>query len=415
MYIHDGTCSVFVHSQSSATLEVGDTVDVTGFAVSGVYKPVLEDAEVRRIGGGAAPEAIPISPEHVLSGRFDANLVKLDARLLESVRGRDEQQLLMRAGPYLFTAILRGATVPEIRPGSELRLSGICALGAMERSGQQTFRMLLRTPRDVEVLRRAPWWNPEHAAWVLVAMAAGIALALAWVTTLRRQVQEQSAVIWERVKRETELQERHRMARELHDTLEQNLAGIGLCLEAATRALPGRSKVAEQHLALAVEQVNAGIDEVRRSVWALRTQSLDTSGLAAALDEMGQQLARCSATSIEVRTRAFGTPRPFAVAVENDLLRIGQEALTNAVRHGRAPHIEVELHYGPDAFRLRVSDDGRGFDSSVPPRPGHFGLVGMRERAEAIGARLDVRSGMNRGTDVEVTVPVQSHRLREVG
>jgi len=204
------------------------------------------------------------------------------------------------------------------------------------------------------------------------------------------------------------------MARELHDTLEQNLAGIGLSLEAAGRALPNRVPVAEQHLALALEQVNAGVDEVRRSVWALRTESLDVSGLGAALDEIGQQLARCSHTPIEVRTRSIGDPRPFAAVVENDLLRIGQEALTNAVRHGHASHIQVELRYDEDAFRMRISDDGRGFDTRIPPRPGHFGLVGMRERADEMGASLSVRSTVGKGTDIEVVVGVQSRQSMPV-
>jgi signal transduction histidine kinase len=279
----------------------------------------------------------------------------------------------------------------------------------------QAFRVLLRAPGDVVVLRAAPWLNPQHAAWALAVMAAVVGLSLAWVTTLRRRVRAQSAVIWERVKHETELQERQRMARELHDTLEQNLAGIGLCLEAASRALPARVPVAEQHLALAVEQVNAGVDEVRRSVWALRASSLEASGLAAALDEIAQQLARCSAAPVEVRTRVIGKAGAFALSVENDLLRIGQEALTNAVRHGKALHLDIELRYEPDAFRLRVSDDGRGFDAQLPLRPGHFGLMGMRERAEMIGAQLEVRSTAGRGTVIVVTVPRKPLELLEVG
>jgi signal transduction histidine kinase len=102
-----------------------------------------------------------------------------------------------------------------------------------------------------------------------------------------------------------------------------------------------------------------------------------------------------------------GSPRPFAVAVENSLLRIGQEALTNAVKHGEATHVRVELRYGAGEFQLKVSDDGRGFDAAAPGRPGHFGLVGMRERSEEIGARLEVTSAPGRGTEVGVTLPLE--------
>jgi signal transduction histidine kinase len=196
------------------------------------------------------------------------------------------------------------------------------------------------------------------------------------------------------------------MARELHDTIEQHLAGIGFCLEAADRALPEHPALAQRHLSLAVDQVNAGADEVRRSVWELRTPSLEAGGLEGALDEAGQQLARCSARPIEVQTRAAGTLRPFSRVMENHLLRIGQEALTNAVRHGQASHVRIDLRYEPEAFVLSVVDDGRGFDPQKAAPEGHFGLAGMRERADAIGGRLAIRSAPGRGTRVEVTVPL---------
>lgn len=205
------------------------------------------------------------------------------------------------------------------------------------------------------------------------------------------------------------------MARELHDTLEQNLVAVGLCVQAAGKAMPAPSKAAERYLHLAIEQVNGAIEGVQRSVWALRGEPLDTRGLRDALAEIGDQLASCSPTPIHVRTRVVGGPRPFAVPVENDLLRIGQEALTNAVRHGKATHIDVDLHYEDETFRLRVGDDGRGFDADVPPRAGHFGLVGMRERAQAIGGTLTVRSVVGRGTEIEVIVPLQPLTLPRAG
>src|SRR5205814_10232659 len=187
-----------------------------------------------------------------------------------------------------------------------------------------------------------PWWTPRRAAAVVVVMLGLVGLTLAWVMTLRRRVSAQARIIWSRVKSETELQERQRMARELHDTLEQNLTGISLSLEAASLTLAGAPRVAEQHLVRALGQVDASIEEVHRAVWALREASLAGRSLADALDEIGQQLASCSARPIEVRTAVAGEARPFAVAVENSLLRIGQEALTNAVKHGRADHIRID-------------------------------------------------------------------------
>jgi signal transduction histidine kinase len=101
--------------------------------------------------------------------------------------------------------------------------------------------------------------------------------------------------------------------------------------------------------------------------------------------------------------------------VENNLLRIGQEALTNAVKHGKANQIRIELRYEPQLFSLRVNDDGCGFDTSSVAAPDRFGLVGMRERAREIGARLEVRAAVNRGTEVRVALPQQSVYLRATG
>jgi signal transduction histidine kinase len=392
-------------------------VEAIGFAVPGEYSPRIEDAEVRSLRQGRAPSALDTTPGQALRGQFDGELVRLEARLLDSVRGPEQTQLSLQAGPYLFTGQLRGATgdLASLRAGALLRLTGISVVSARDQHVPQAFRILLRTPDDIEVLRAAPWWTPQRTVWVLAAMAGLVGLALAWAATLRRRVAAQSLIIWARVKRETELQERQRMARELHDTLEQNLTGISLSLEAASLTLPGAPRMAEQHLGRALGQVEASMEEVHRAVWSLRDQSREARGLAASLEDIAQQLVSCSPTPVEVRTRTSGGPRPFALNVENNLLRIGQEALTNAVRHGKATHVEVELRYQPHAFELRVSDNGRGFDPGAPAAPGHFGLLGMRERAGEIGARFELRSLPGRGTQVQVTLPLSPLMLRRAG
>jgi signal transduction histidine kinase len=417
LYLRDGTGGLLVRTDSLPLPPVGVEVEAAGFAVPGDYSPRLEDAEVHAVGPGSRPQPLDITPERALRGQVDGELVRLEARLLDSVGGPDQAQLSLQSGPYLFTGLLRGAPPwpAGLRAGAVLRLTGVCAVSAREQHVPQAFRLLLRTADDIEVLRPAPWWTPQRATWAFAAMAALVGLALAWVATLRRRVAAQSLIIWARVKRETELQERHRMARELHDTLEQNLTGISLSLEAASLTLPGAPTMAEQHLSRALGQVEASMEEVHRAVWSLRDESLDARGLAASLDEIARQLVSCSPGPVEVHTRTTGGARPFALSVENNLLRIGQEALTNAVRHGQAAHVEVELRYERQAFELCVSDDGRGFDAAAPALPGHFGLVGMRERAREIGARLVLRSLPGRGTQVQVSLPLAPLTLRSTG
>jgi signal transduction histidine kinase len=408
LFLSDGTGGLPVRTDRRPPPPVGAQVEAIGFAVPGDYGPRLEDADVRSLGQGSLPGARDVTAEQAMRGQVDGELVRLEARLLDVVRGPEQSQLSLQSGPYLFTGLLRGAPSwpRQLRAGARLRLTGICAVSAREQHVPQAFRLLLRAPGDVEVLSAGPWWTPQRAAWAVAGMVGLIGLALAWVATLRRRVATQSLIIWDRVKRETELQERQRMARELHDTLEQNLTGISLSLEAASLTLPGAPGMAEQHLGRALEQVEASIEEVHRAVWSLRDESLDARGLAASLDEIARQLVSCSPRPVDVHTRTTGGARPFALAVENNLLRIGQEALTNAVKHGQAERVEVELRYQRDAFELWVSDDGRGFDAAAPAGPGHFGLVGMQERAREIGARFEVRSLPGRGTRVQVSLPL---------
>jgi signal transduction histidine kinase len=416
LYLRDASGGLRVRTNGRTSPAVGDEVDAVGFATPGDYSPVLQDAEVRTLGPQTAAVPVTVTPEEAMRGGFDGELVQLEARLLEHVRGRDGGQLSLRAGPYLFTALLRGSSPwpGELRPGSGLRLTGVCRVAANEQRVPQSFQLLLRTPSDIEVPQPGPWWTPRHAAWLLAAMVGVVALALVWVVTLRRHAAAQSRIIWQRVKRETELQERQRMARELHDTLEQNLTGISLCLEAASLTLDTSPQMAEQHLGRALAHVDRSIEEVHRSVWALREESLEAHGLAASLNEIGQQLASCSPAPIVVSTRVEGHPRPFSLAVENNLLHIGQEAMTNAVKHGRATRIEVTLLYGEQGFCLRVSDDGRGFDVRAAVR-GRLGLVGMRERALEIGGRVEVSSALHQGTEVQVWVPLEPLALSQAG
>jgi signal transduction histidine kinase len=407
LYVRDDTGGLSVHTEGRQPLSVGDSVDIVGFASLGEYSPALQDAEIRVLGKVQPPEPVAVIAEQALSGQHDGDLVTIEARLLESVRVRDEQQLSMQAGPYLFTAILKASDPLHLRASSGLRLTGICVVNPGEGRIPQSFQILLRTPADVAIVRPAPWWTSEHTFWTLL-----LGIALAWVVILRRRVKAQSRIIWARVRREAELQERQRMARELHDTLEQNLTGISLSLGAANLLLSNIPTMAHQHLVRARDQVKESIESVHRSVWALREESLDTRGLPAALGDIGQQLASCCAVPIVVTTSVSGSPWPFPVAVENSLLRIGQEALTNAVKHGKAGRVDVALAYDAEHFTLRIRDDGKGFDAGTTPPPGHFGLMGMRERAGEIGAQLDVRSAPSGGTEVCVTLSMQPVSLR---
>jgi signal transduction histidine kinase len=202
------------------------------------------------------------------------------------------------------------------------------------------------------------------------------------------------------------LSERNRVAREIHDTLLQGFAGTALQLEAITHSLPGSPETAREKLARILNQVDQCLTEARRSIWALRSPTLEGHDLVAAVSCLVQQLT--AGTSIQSEVGVSGAPRRLPEAVETNLLRIVQEAVTNAMKYARADRVRVLLGFEKAAVWLKVQDNGCGFEPSLPVSAGgdHVGLVGMRERAELLGGRLSLDSRPGQGTEVAVTVPI---------
>jgi signal transduction histidine kinase len=202
------------------------------------------------------------------------------------------------------------------------------------------------------------------------------------------------------------LEERNRLAREIHDTLAQGFTGIVIQLEAAEDTLAEDEKEAAlAHLARARELARDSLAEARRSVQALRPLALERDDLPGALRRSVEQLTAGTAISIEVVIS--GLPVTLSEQVENELLRIGQEAVNNAVKHAGATAVMVELSYETNGVTLMIQDNGRGFDSHQPA-PG-FGLAGMRERANRIGAEIMIDSQPGGGTTVCCRVDDTSH------
>jgi len=203
------------------------------------------------------------------------------------------------------------------------------------------------------------------------------------------------------------LAERTRIAREIHDNLAQEMAGISVQLEVVARKMPPEAETAKTYLDRARQQVRHGIAEARRYVWELRSPALENNDLPTALAETARRLTH--ETSIQAQVEVNGTFRPLAHTVEDNLLRIGQEAINNAVKHAQAQRISVNLVFDTRRVQLIVRDDGSGFDKAARnENGGHFGLIGMRERAEQIGGTLSIQSTNGSGTEVVAEVPISS-------
>ena len=202
------------------------------------------------------------------------------------------------------------------------------------------------------------------------------------------------------------LGERTRIAREIHDNLAQEMSGLSVQLEVVARTMPPGADAAMSALDHARRQVRHGIAEARRYVWELRSPTLENNDLPTALAETARRLTHD--TAIHAQVEVNGTFRPLGQSVEGNLLRIGQEAINNAVKHAQAQRILVNLVFDAKRVQLIVRDDGRGFNHQVNGRDGHFGLIGMRERAQQIGGTLSIQSNDHSGTEVVADVPISS-------
>jgi signal transduction histidine kinase/ligand-binding sensor domain-containing protein len=243
-----------------------------------------------------------------------------------------------------------------------------------------------------------------QTVWFGAACAAAFLLLLWMIYQLRvQQLRRQFKIALE-----ARVNERTRIARELHDTLLQSFHGLVLRFQAASNLLPTRPDDAKNRLDAAIDQSSQAIAEGRDAVQGLRFSILETNDLAVALRILGEDLlgATKEPESSVFDVAVEGKPRPLRPLVRDEVYRISAEALRNAFRHARAKRIEAEIRYGADEFRVRIRDDGKGIDAEsdgIGAR--HFGLSGMRERAKVIDANLDVWSSLDSGTEVQLTMP----------
>ena len=197
--------------------------------------------------------------------------------------------------------------------------------------------------------------------------------------------------------------ERVRIAQDLHDRVLQAVLSASMQLHVAADQLPTNSPV-KLRLSRVLELMARAIEEARQVVQGLRSPTTESNDLAEAFARIPREVGAEEQTNF--RVLVLGLAQPLHPVIRDGIYRIGREALVNAFRHSRASRIEVELEYGARCFRLIVRDNGRGIDPDVlhAGRDGHWGLPGMRERAEKIGARLRVWSRTSAGTEIELSV-----------
>jgi signal transduction histidine kinase len=203
-------------------------------------------------------------------------------------------------------------------------------------------------------------------------------------------------------------EERNRMAREIHDTLAQSFTGILIHLQAAQQISDGSHRDLKTHLDSAISLARHGLAEARRSVLALRPQLLHGADIASALNRLVESLSGESLLRISL---SISGERPaLATEVESTLLRVTQEAITNAMRHSGGSEIRVELHMAPEDVKLTIADDGAGFDPKLSVVGRGLGLISMQERADRVGGELTIFTEPGAGTKIHLWVPLAQAR-----
>jgi signal transduction histidine kinase len=435
----------------------GTLVEGAGFREFENYLPVLQDAALREIGfstNALAPKSVELSS--VQAGLHHADFITLRGRLLERTSSSVRRQsgfaqkigLTLQGTNMVFTAEIEKSTehgrTASIPIGSLLEVSGIALTESGEDGKVSGLQLLAQSPDSITIIEKPSWLTAKKLMFGLAILLVISAIGCVWTITVSKknstlnvlvrekeaaqhELQEAHDLLEERIKertaqlkfqitarKESELQfkatltERTRLAQELHDTLEQSLTGIALQLDTTSKLFDKDREGANRHLELARNLMGQSQVEVRRSIWDLRCRALEQFDLAGALKHTARQLMEAS--DIQIDVVATGRVRPLPERIEDNLLRMAQEALTNVIKHASATKTRVELDFGVKNIVLLIQDNGKGFNPNelAASNNGHFGLMGISERTKRLDGQLSIISAPGTGTTIRITVPLEA-------
>lgn len=395
LFVQDPSGGISIRLLNSPQLRIGDEVIVTGDVMAHGPEPVMQNASLRVLWEGTPIPAMSVTPSRIATGAYDGEYIEVEGLLTgKHDISPDTLALDFSAASQTYEAMVHRDRAAElfgrIEPQSIVRVRGVATRDPRFLNDQVTFVVLVRSVDDVMVVSGPPWWRFQN-----LVLIAGLSFAvLLAIGLLYRRIQ--------RLKLLAVVQERERLAYEMHDTLAQSVAGIGFQLEAIRAVVPANQIALQKQLELAQELIRQSHAEARRSIEMLRPRDLQRSGLLFALKDCAMQLVNNNSVTID--TESNGTPRPINISSADALFRIGQEALANAVRHASPTSLKLTVEYKDKCVILSIQDNGRGF-SNDPDRH-TLGIVSMHKRAEAISAELNIRSVPGEGTIVTVSAPL---------
>lgn len=391
----------------SATVEVGDRIELLGFSHLDRFSASVVDATLVARQPGPQPTPTELDIAELLQGVHDCDLVAVTAVVTDSFRVAGDVILTLQDAKRAIQARVPAPGV-DIAVGSLVRVVGTCQIESSVMAGYnvrpETVSLRMRSASDVAVLRFPPWWTIRRAGVILAVLSAIVLLAVLWITALRRQVTRQTAALSHSIESEAALQERQRIAREFHDTLDQELVGLGLRLDAASKlAVEDKSRGLIQACRTLVSRIQI---ETRNLLSDLRSSSEQAGDLVVVLHDLANRSADRSAT--EVSLRVASRPPRLPATIVHHLGMIAGECVANALKHSGATSIEIAVSATADQLVMAVTDDGHGFNtaSETQGKAGHFGCIGIRERCRKVGAEVAWSSEMGMGVTVTICLPL---------
>ena len=420
--LRSGPGNIKVLSAQLTDFQVGDRVTAVGRVVLSKVLPSLLAREVKKIGSGPPPDPTPLKlKENQRSIGLHLQLSVINCVLRECRQVSDGLLLKCEAEGVSFEALVPGWKDPqqeELELGSELRLTGIMELMPesnyyLPQEAAFQLRLRLRSREDLRVLSTPPWWTMAHLASALGVIGLVALVLSAWVRTLHARVNQQTKVIRNQVQHKAVLEERQRLARELHDTLQQNMTGISMQLDHAKRHISdSEPDLTRETLTNAQAMLDQCRKETRESISRLRSSTSTRGSLAIQVEDTMRAECEISGIDCEIKTR--GEPWPLDPFAARHALRITKEAFANARLHANPSKIKVLFDYDVENLTIVVKDNGSGFDPEGRPPEGHYGVIGMHERAERIESRLLINSTLGRGTMVSLKVPYSTAKAHAV-
>lgn len=434
-FLQEGERGVRVQSESSEVAP-GDVVDVAGFIDTSQTIASLTGALVHKAGSGELPAPLEVTVERIMNPEFrnpfekvseadyHGRRVKVSGQVVRIERGSDEEEpfMLVASGAYIFPVRPAGSGwvfPPAWVEGAALDLTGVAELEFNEDSSTQgSFSIAgmgfwIGSPGDVVVTDVPSWWTPRRLAFSLGGVLAVLVLALGWNFALQRLLQRRGRLLEEvmRKHRDSELefhgaqQERRRLAGDLHDGLQQLMAGAAYRMEAAAAHLGEVPPAVDAQLTAARRALVRSQEGLREVLWGLQHMEEDSDDFAALLRHAVASVEHWPEGAVEVTSS--GDSYEISRHVKGSLLLLMQETVGNAFRHGAARMVRVSLTYDPSFLGMEITDDGCGFDPArVPgPREGHFGLDSTRLRMKWLGGSVAIRSKAGEGTVVSCVVP----------